>query len=257
MRKFRAFATLTWVETKLFLRDPTATVFSMALPLILLFLLSAVFGNTPSTQEVNGMLIFRGASGAEYYMTVSVMLVSVAIGLLSIPMHLAIYREQGILRRLRASSIPAWSIFASQITVTIAVSAVGSVIMAIVSAIVYHTAAPKELLGVLVAFILATLCFAAIGFLIAALVGTARAAQGITLIVYFIFFLLSGTGPPRAVLPSTARHVTEVIPLTHGLIALQDPWFGWGWSGAELGILLLVTVVTAVPALYLFSRDSR
>lgn len=46
MARLRGFAKLTWVELKLFLRDPMATVFSLALPVILLVLLSAVFGNT-------------------------------------------------------------------------------------------------------------------------------------------------------------------------------------------------------------------
>ncbi len=257
MSRLRSFGRLTWVELKLFLRDPMAAVFALALPLIMLVLLSAVFGNTPTTDEVNGMLVFRGATGADYYMTASVMLVSIAIGLLTIPIHLAAYREQGILRRFRASSIPAWSIFGSQIAVTVVIAAVGSIIMAIAAFIIYGTRTPSQIFGVLSAFVLATLSFTAIGFLIAALVGTARAAQGITLIIYFLFWMLSGTGPPRAVLPEAARRLSDFIPLTHALIAIQDPWFGWGWNWTEIGILTAFTLGAAIPALWLFSRNTE
>ncbi len=257
MAKLWSFGKLTWVEMKLFLRDPMAAVFTLALPLIMLVLLSAVFGNTPTDEEVNGLLIFRGAGGADYYMTSSVVLVIAAIGLLAVPIHLAGYREAGILRRFRASSIPAWSMFGAQLAVTIVIAAVGSVIMAVVARLIYSTQFPAEMIGVIVAFVVSTLSFTAIGFLIAALVGTARGAQGITLILFFLFWMLAGTGPPRAVLPDAARRFTDVIPLTHALIAIQDPWFGWGWNWGELGILTAFAACATVPALLLFARNSE
>ena len=188
-------------------------------------------------------------------MTASVALVIAAIGLLTIPIHLAGYREAGILRRFRASSIPGWSLFGSQIGVALTIGAAGSVVMIVVAMIVYGTKFPESAVGVFVAIFVSTLCFAAIGFLMAALVPTARAMQGISLILFFLFWMVSGTAPPRAVLPSSVQTLSDAIPLTHALIAIQDPWFGWGWNWGELGILVLFTLAAALPALYLFSRD--
>lgn len=253
----KSFSKLTSVELKLFLRDPFATVFALVLPLIMLLLLAAVFGDTPAGETDNGVLVFRGIAGNDYYMSASVVLVIAAIGLLTIPIHLTSYREVGILRRFRASSIPAWSLFVSQIIVALVVAAVGTVVMMLVAKVVYDTQFPQSVPGVLVTFVLSTLCFTSVGFLIAALVPTARAAQGISLIIFFLFWMLSGTAPPRAVLPDSIRPLTEAIPLTHALIALQDPWYGIGWNWTELGILAAFTVGTAVPALYLFARHQE
>ncbi len=257
MSRTRSFLKLTRVELKLFLRDPFATVFTLVLPLIMLLLLAAVFGDTPAGETENGRLTFRGVPGADYYMTASIVLVIAAIGLLTVPIHLAGYREVGILRRFRASSIPAWALFGSQIAVALAVATVGSLVMLLVAKVVYQTQSPESIAGVLVAFIAVTLCFAAVGFLLASLVPTARATQGISLILFFLFWMLSGTGPPRAVLPDSVRTLTDAIPLTHALIAIQDPWYGLGWNWVELGILAAFTVGTAIPALVLFNRNSE
>lgn len=257
MSRGRSFSKLTGIELKLFLRDPFATVFTLVLPLIMLLLLAAVFGNSSTTDRVHGQLVFRGIHGADYYMTASIALVIAAIGLLTIPIHLASYREAGILRRFRASSVPSVGLFGSQIGVALVMGTVGSLIMIAIAMIVYGTQLPDSFAGVLVAFILSTLCFTAIGFLLAALVPTARAMQGISLILFFLFWMVAGTGPPRAVLPNGLRPLTDAIPLTHALIAIQDPWYGMGWNWTELGILAVFTIGATVPALFLFARSNE
>ncbi len=256
MERSRGFSKLTRVEMNLFLRDPFATVFALVLPLIMLLLLAAVFGSTPAGEtDESGRLVFRGIPGDDYYMTACIVLVIAAIGLLTIPIHLAGYREGGILRRFRASSIPAWGLFGSQIGVSLAIGTVGSLVMIAVAMMVYGTQLPASYAGVVVAFAVSTLCFVALGFLLASLVPTARAMQGISLILFFLFWMVSGTAPPRAVLPSGVRTLSEAIPLTHALIAIQDPWFGMGWNWGELGILLAFTICAAIPALILFTRN--
>ena len=54
---------LTWVEIKLFVREPMTMVFTFALPLIFLFVMGGVFGNTPDPEEE----IFRGVGATDYY----------------------------------------------------------------------------------------------------------------------------------------------------------------------------------------------
>ena len=38
---------MTWMETKLFLREPVGTFFTLVFPLMMLFLFGAIFGNEP------------------------------------------------------------------------------------------------------------------------------------------------------------------------------------------------------------------
>ena len=39
---------MTWVETKLFLREPMAAFFTLAFPLMVLFLFGGIYGNEPN-----------------------------------------------------------------------------------------------------------------------------------------------------------------------------------------------------------------
>ena len=248
----RGFWTLTWIELKLFVRDPFALVFALVFPLIMLLVLAAVFGDTPPTDEVNGELVFRGVSGDDYYVAASLGIVVAAIGLLTLPVHLATYREQGVLRRMLASSAPTWALFGSQLIVGMAVAVAGSLIMVAIATAIYDTRLPDDPLGVIVAFVVAMLCFSAIGFLLASLFPTARAAQGIGLILFFVVWMFSGTAPPRAVLPDVARQLGNAEPLTHAVIAIQDPWFGFGWNPEKLLIVAVVAIVAGVLAVWRF-----
>ncbi len=81
---------------------------------------------------------------------------------------------------------------------------------------------------------------------------TARAAQGIGLLLWFVMMMVSGSGPPPEVLNSLLRGVAQLTPLRHLIIALQDPWLGRGINWAQLGVLVALLVgaaALAVPAL--------
>src|SRR5208283_3957794 len=51
------FLKITWVELKLFFREPLTLVFSFALPVVFLLVMGGVFGNKPDTSSMH---IYRG-----------------------------------------------------------------------------------------------------------------------------------------------------------------------------------------------------
>jgi ABC-2 type transport system permease protein len=248
----KTFKTLTWTELKLFLRDPLATVFALAFPITMMLLLAAVFGDSPPDDEVNGELVFRGATGDVYYLSASLGLVAAAIGLLVLPVNLTTYRDRGVLRRLRSSGLRTEALFAAHLVVGTIVAIVGGLIMVAGGRVVHGSSMPEDVTGVAVAFALAILSFTAVGFLLAAVIPTARAAQGIGLILFFTVWMISGTAPPLAVLPDTLRQIAAFEPLTHVVIAVQDPWFGNGWNVERLAILGAVSIVAGGIALWKF-----
>jgi ABC-2 type transport system permease protein len=172
--------------------------------------------------------------------------------LISLPVHLAGYRERGVLRRFHASSVPAWAVFASQAWVGFIVAVLGSLLLVAVGVGMYDMAQPVSLTGVLFAFVLGTVAFLAVGFVLGALLPTARSALGLGLILFFLNMFLSGADGPRAVLPKAMRDAGEALPLTHVVIALQDPWLGFGWNALQLGILAGIVVVAALLSVRLF-----
>jgi len=244
----RTLAEITWLELKLFAREPLTVIFTLALPVLVLYVLGGVFGNTPDP----GGRTFRGVGPMTYYVPAYVGLVIASMGLIGLPVHLASYRERGVLRRLRASSMPLWTILGAQLVVTLAASVVGSVLVLILAALTYDVASPASPGGVLVAFVLGALAFAAAGILLGAVMPTARAAQGAGILLWFLMLMVAGAGPPPEVLPAALTRVADVTPLRHVVLALQDPWLGFGSNLAELGIVAGVAVGCGLLALRLF-----
>lgn len=72
------------------------------------------------------------------------------------------------------------------------------------------------------------------------------------LMLFFAMRLVSGTAPPRADLPSGLRDLGGMLPLAHLVTAVQDPWFGFGWSATDLAVLGVYALVAGGPALWLF-----
>lgn len=215
---------LSWVELKLFLREPMTVVFSLALPLIILFVLGGVFGN-----EVSGPgeeVVFRGIGPMSYYVPAYLALVVASVCVISIPTHLAGNRERGVLKRFHASSVSAWVIAGAELAVAFVLSAVSAVILLVAAWPAYDfdwAASVPKALGV---FVLLTIGFAAFGIFLGAVLPTARAAQAIGMLVWFVMLFLGGAGPPPEVLTDAMRIVSDFTPLWHAVQMMQDAWLG-------------------------------
>jgi len=239
----RVLGKMTWVELKLFIREPITLVFTLALPVIFLFVMGGVFGNTPNPK------VYRGVGAMDYYMPSYFGLVMMAIGTAALPVHIAGYRERGVLRRFRASSLSVWSVLGSQLLVSFAIAIAGSLLVFAFGMLVYKPHLPISPGLLAVAFVLGTLCFASFGFFLGAVMPSTRSAQGVGLILFFIMMILGGAGPPPEVLTGAMRVVGEITPMRHVIIMLQDPWLGFGWNvNASLivaGITVLATLLSA------------
>lgn len=257
MSAVQGYAVMTRTEFRLFRREPFSVVFVLAFPIMMMVLLAEVFGNKQAdAREVeNGMLVWRGVTPANYYTAASVAVIIAALGLMTLPITLASYRERGILRRFHASAVPASIVISAQLTLALITFVVGTVVMAIVARFAYRAMLPQDVLGVLVALVVGTAAFAAIGLLLATVIRSSRSALGTGLLLFFALWLISGTAPPRAVLPAGLRDVGGVLPLTHLVTAVQDPWFGLGWSGTDLAVLAIYAIAAGVPALWFFRWD--
>ena len=226
----KTLAKLTWIEVKLFAREPIAVVFAFAFPLVVLLVLAGAFGSEPNPD-------FGGVAGIDYYVPGYLAVVIASIGLIGLPVHLASLRERGVLRRLRASSVSMTGVFGAQTVVHVAMAALGGAVLLVAASLVYDVHAPSSVAGVALGFGVGSLSFVALGFLLGSLAPTARAAQAIGLIVFFPMWLLSGAGPPRGVMTQTMRQLSDLLPLTRVVTAIQEPWLGTGSNVSELVVL--------------------
>lgn len=238
----RTLAALTWIEVKLFAREPLTVLFVIVLPLIVLYVLNGVFGNQPSPE------VYEGLGPIDFYTPAYVGLVVATVGVLSLPVHLAAYREQGVLRRFRASALPPVTLVGAHLLVAALMGTVGAFLMVALSTVAYDGSLPADPVGVLAAFVLVTLAFTALGALLGLLLPTARAAQGLGVLLFFVFLMLGGAGPPREVLPTAMARLGDVVPLTHAARLLRGPWHDLGWDLGALAVVvgLLVTCAAGV-----------
>jgi ABC-2 type transport system permease protein len=230
---------MCWLELKLFLREPITVLFTLALPLLILYVLGGVFTDPAQPDE------FRGVGGRDYYVPAYVGLVTASIGLIALPVHIAGYRERGVLRRFRASSVPSFSVFGAQVFVALVAATFSALVLIGAALLSWDISAPDSSVGVVGGFLLSVLCFAAIGFLLGALLPSPRAAQGVGVLLWFVMFMISGSGPPPEVMPSSLNSAADVTPLKHVILLIQDPWLGFGWNNNELLIILAILLAAS------------
>lgn len=232
-----SLVTLTWTELKLFVRDPLSVVFVLVLPVVVLYILNGVFGDQADPS------VWEGRSPIDFYTAAYVALVVATIGVLSLPVHLAGYRERGVLRRFRASALRPWELAGAHLVVTVLTATVGGVLLTAVSVLAYDATLPESWAGVVGAFLLLTLSFAALGTALGLLLPTARSAQGLGVLLFFVFMMLGGAGPPREVLPDAMVLLSDLTPLTHAARLLRAPWLGDVW---DLGATVVMGSMLAV-----------
>jgi ABC-2 type transport system permease protein len=236
-------AKLTWTEIKLGLREPTVAVFALAFPLILLYLLLNSFGTLPDPD-------FGGVSPADWYVPAYAVGSIAATGLIAIPVHLAAYRERGVLRRLRASGIAAWPVLAAQTLVAALIVAVGSAVMIALGDASYELSTPGSWAVVVAGLVLATATFCAVGVALASLLPTARAAQVVGLLLFFAMFFISGGGPPEAILPDGVATAANALPMAYAVDVVQGGWWTGSWDVPALVVQAAVLAAATAVALW-------
>ena len=225
----------TVMELKLWLREPAAAFFTLALPLILLSL-NGSQGNAPDAA-------LGGAGGVDMLLPGYIAMVIATTGLMVLPATLASYREKGILRRQRATPLHAIVILAAHVIVNLLITAIGLTLLVAVGLAFYDLNLPSAPAGALVAVALSALSFFALSFLLAGVLPTTRTAQAVAAAIYFPMIFFSGAVVPREDLPDFAQRIGDFLPLTYAVEAIQDPWIGDGVNLAASGLLLGLLVL--------------
>ncbi len=244
----RLFAKMSWLELKLFLREPLTVLFALILPLLVLFVMGGVFGNEVDPE------FYRGLGAMDYYVPAYVALVTASVGLISLPVHIAGNRELGVLKRYHASSMPTWIVVGSSVITTFVVAVVSSALLLVAAMLTYDIGAPDSIPRVLAAFTLSALMFASLGVLLGAVLPNARAAQSLGVLLWFVMLMLGGAGPPPEVLTGVMDTVGQMTPLRHAVRAMHDGWLSLD-AGLSWRIAALILVATTAVSLRFFKWE--
>ncbi|MER5355651.1 ABC transporter permease [Kitasatospora sp. NPDC002551] len=236
---------LTLVETKLFLRDPTAVFFVIALPIMLLEIFHIITTNSDDTADQKAaMAAFVPA------MAMSMCLTMLSLNLL--PTTLATYREKGILRRMAASPVHPVNLLLAQLVINLATAVVAALLVLGVGRFAFDTALPEQVPAFLLTFALGAWALFSVGLVVAAIAPGSRAATSIGLSLLFPSLFFGGVFLPKEQLPDAVARIGDYTPLGATLQALRDSWEGQWPQTLHLAVLAAVGALCSVLAARLF-----
>jgi ABC-2 type transport system permease protein len=242
----RRLTKLTLTEAKLFWRDPTGWFFALAFPPLLLVILGSVPAFREPDAELGGLRVI------DLYVPILVGFVLAMLAISVLPNYLATYREKGILRRLSATPVQPSRLLQAQLTMGLAM-ALGAVTLVIgLGAAVFDTALPEQLLGFLVAFVLAAASLYGVGLLIAAVAPSGKAAAGIGTVLWFPIMFFAGLWVPREAMPDIVNRVGDFTPLGAGVQAMQDAWNGSWPDPLHLAVMAAFAIGASLAGARLF-----
>ncbi len=241
---------LTVIEFKMFYREPIAMFFTLVFPLMLLFIFGSIYGNEPTP-------FFGGVGFIDTAVPAYSAMIIAMTGLISVTLIFSSYRETGILRRLHATPLRPQTILSAIMIIVFMLTVAGMVILIIAGKLAYGLKFLGNPLKMTIAFILSSMSFFSIGFVLSGVLKTARAAQIASNAVYFPMIFLSGATIPREVLPEHLRTINQVLPLTHVVNLLRGLWVGNGFTDhiKEIIILTSMMVIFLVISFLTFRWD--
>jgi ABC-2 type transport system permease protein len=221
-------AALAWeqfrFERKLFWRNPSAAFFNFLLPLLLLVLTATAFGVDDEGLEV----LIPGVAGMGV----------LANTFTSLAFNLTVLREDGVLKRIRGTPIPAGAYLAGLMG-SVTLNAFLQVAMVVVIGnVAYGVDWPADPL-LLVAFtLLGVACFAALGVAFSHAIPNQDAAPAYTNAVFLPLIFISGVFYSTDELPEALKLVAEALPLKHLIDGLSAAIVGGGGGVATAAAVL-------------------
>lgn len=234
----QGFRKLLLMQFKLYLREPIAFFFSLAYPALLLLFFGAIYGNDPAPEFWGRNFGTVDASAPAY---AGIIIGTVA--LMGIPIDTASNRENGVLRRYRATPLRPLVYLLASVIVYLIITLLGMLILVVVGKLVFGLRMAGSWFSVLIALLLSALAFFSAGYLIASLARTARIAQVVGMVIFFPMMFLSGAGMPLQLLPDTLQQASKLLPLTYVVKLIQGLWFGEPWRTLWLPVLVLVGMI--------------
>lgn len=241
----RGLWNLTWLETKIFVREPLGFIGTVGFPVLIFVVLGRIFGRA----------IGERPSDAPSFVSVDLpILVTILMALsavLSLVTIISIYREGGILKRLRATPLRPQTILTAHVLVKLGFTALTLIAMWLAGKRYYPAPIDAPFLSFAVALLFSTLSIVSMGFLIASIVPTARFAQPIGSLILYPMLGLSGLFMPIDSLPPALQALARVLPLTYVVSLLRGIWRGDGWgqhAGDVAALALLLIICTVVSA---------
>jgi ABC-2 type transport system permease protein len=237
----RGFWKLTWLETKIFAREPMGFVGTLVMPLVVFIVLGRALGVRKPLAAPDVDIPFNAAILAAVLIAISAVQSLVAI--------ISIYREGGILKRLRSTPLSPVTIMGAQVAVKLVFTVISLTLLMLAGRRLFPGVMRVNVFSFTVAVLLSTFSILSLGFVIASLVPTARFAQPVSAAVLYPMLALSGLFFPLDRLPRVLVTLAYLLPTTHAVALLDGVWDGSGWGAHWVNVVALLVLFAAYTAL--------
>lgn len=244
----RGLLRLTWIEIKIFFREPLGAIGTVAVPVIMFIILGKLGTRLGATRPASAMSMFR----VDVPVLAGILIALNAV--LSLVSIIAIYREGGIFKRLRATPLRPATILTAHVLVKLILTAATLTLTILAGKRYYPVGADVPLFSFGVALLIATWSILSVGFLIASIVPTARFAQPIGAAILYPMLAMSGLFIPMSVMPGWMVSLSRVFPLTYAVSLLRGIWAGESFAShlSDVGALVIVFVVSVAVSSRVF-----
>jgi ABC-2 type transport system permease protein len=232
-----------------FWRNPQSAVFTFVFPVVFVVIMGALFGGISKSSYFNGL------SALQYYVPTIAALSVLGSCYGQLAVALAIRRQNGILKRVRATPLPAWAYFAGLLAHCVLVSVVDVALIVGIGRL-YGVPLPSHWLALVATLVLGAASFCALGVAVSSIIANAEAAPAVAQLVLFPLLFLSGTYLP--IHSALLNRITGWLPVRPFNEALAGPLAmhaGVDWS--HLSVLAAWGVLGAVVAIRRFRWDPR
>jgi len=229
----------TRYDLRAFRRNTRARIFTLAVPVVLLLILVALFRT--GTVRAGGVTVKIVA----YYVPHIAAMAIVGAGMINLLITLVAKRESGSLKRRRATPVPSWVLIAGDATTSIVSSLVIVLVLVAIGSLGFGLTVTGAAVGLAaVVTVVGAAAFCCLAYALSGVVGSAESAGPIvqlsTLPVYFI----SGIYVPDNELPHWLLDIANVLPVRPLAVALQAA-FVPATNGGQRFALVPVLIVLA------------
>jgi ABC-2 type transport system permease protein len=168
--------------------------------------------------------------------------INAALSLIAV---ISVYREGGILKRLRATPLRPAVILGAHVLAKLFFTGISLVLMVLAGRRFYPVSLHPHVAGFALAVAVTTVTILCMGFIVASMVTTARFAQLIGSVVFYPMLVVSGMFVPLSSMPRPLALLGDVLPMSHAVALLRGAWVGAGWLVLlpHLGALALTIAI--------------
>lgn len=238
------FLTLLKNEIKLSLRGMDMIIFAIGMPIMILIILGAIYGNKPA---------FEGAEYTFLQQSFSA-LISISIcagGLMGLPLVVSDYRNKKILKRFKVTPVSPIYILLVQVSIYLIYSLVSFALLFIIAKVFFDYSFNGNLINFILAYILVIVSIFSIGMMVGGLSKNIKVAGMIASLLYFPSLIFSGTTVPYEVMPHFLKKIANLLPLTQGINLLKSTSLNLHSTTNSTVTSIIVMIVIAVVSIFI------